>query len=94
MEQNIKVSVAYIIFEQYRSVPPSRHDQQALLCLRGYNNRLKNRPFSQCSDKQIYSVAKRVLDEAYNRVRECEAELSDFLAEYRAERNTIERVVE
>mgnify|MGYP001565614971 CR=1 FL=1 len=94
MEQNIKVSVAYTIVEQYRSVPPTRQEQQALLRLRGYDNKLNERPFSQCSDQQIYSVAKRVLGEAYNRVKSCEAELSDFLAEYRSERNSIERVIE
>lgn len=94
MEQNIKVSVAYTIVERYRSVPPTRHEQEALLCLRGYNNKLKERPFSQCSDRQIYSVAERVLGEAYNRVKACEAELSDFLAEYRSERNTIENDLE
>jgi len=65
---SISSSLAYQLVTTYNCVPNTRHMQEELLHMRGYSQ-LQGKPLSSCSSPQIYTVAQKVLEEAYQQVK-------------------------
>ena len=66
-KREMSLWLAQKLADTYHDVPLQRAEQIKLLQMHGYR-RLSGRPFDQCPDNQVYSVATRVLHDAYIKI--------------------------